>query len=546
VSAALYARVSTQRQAQDGDSLEAQEDRVREFCRSNDYGEPVLYVERGRSGRKAQRPELNRLLTDARAGDINLVVVYKIDRIARNIRDFWRIVGELEDAGCRVVSLREQIDTKTPQGRMMLGLIAGIAEMEAESIRTRSKDAAARKRERGSRNGGPAPYGYQRDGKTPDPTTAMFVQRIFAGYAAGLTQFRLMREFNEERVPTKNGGAWQQSTIRNILRNPIYGGYLRVWNQDRSDFTLAPVNDPALVPLVDEDTFLRVQAIFAATKGKPYRGRRGQGVLFTPQFPLVCGECGRRLTVRTRRNNYSCVSRRTHGPAGCGMPNVNRQAVEQAIIGLLASTAVDWDRSEAEFVAAAEATTAEVDAHLLAAEGAQARAEDRLARVRRGWQDGVLSDGDYREQYDELTGDRDAAVDTVGRLRQRRAQVEQAGASAAVFEQARRWVDGLIEEIRAGKVEDVDQFRSIACRVIDRVVVHRGDRPPVEVNGIRFEDGSLNLGEVSLEPVWRASAVLAPADLTVQGDDVAGSPYPAVSRTPLAGRPIKRDGTAAG
>src|SRR5207245_2372204 len=122
----------------------------------------------------------------------------------------WKIVGQLEDAGCRIVSLTEHFDTGTAQGRMMLSLIAGIGELEAENISARAKASSARRLRLGQLNGGPPAFGYDTDGKTPHPRHRLTVERIWREFAAGRSQCAIYKGLNQDGVDTKFGGKWQQ------------------------------------------------------------------------------------------------------------------------------------------------------------------------------------------------------------------------------------------------------------------------------------------------------------------------------------------------
>jgi len=228
------------------------------------------------------------------------------------------------------------------------------------------------------------------------------------------------------------------------------------------------------------------------------------------------------------------------------MPNVPRVPTDSAIMSLLSMVALDWHASELAYVEAIASVQEDVEQHLTAAQQARARADDRLSRVRRKWQDGVIDDQEFKEQQQELVQDREAAADLAARLQARRDTIGETPTIVALSE-AREWLAATLGAVAANDLDrvDIDQFRAVACRVLDHVVVHHGHKPTL-VNDFICEP--IAVGDLTLEPVWKASMVLAPPDLclgTFNGQEVLqGSEYPRVQQVPLASSNIERDGNA--
>lgn len=151
MKAAIYARVSTLA----GQNPEMQLNEVRAYCERRGWTIAGEYVDRGISGAKDRRPELDRMLTACRRREVDAVVVYRYDRFARSLRQLVNALCEFDSLGIQFVSLHENVDTSTPGGRLVFGIFASIAEFERELIRERVRSGIAAARARGRTLGRP-------------------------------------------------------------------------------------------------------------------------------------------------------------------------------------------------------------------------------------------------------------------------------------------------------------------------------------------------------------------------------------------------------
>ena len=149
--AALYARVSTHV----GQNPEMQLAELRSYCQRRGWEIAGEYVDVGVSGAKERRPQLDRLLVDCRKRGVDAVVVYRYDRFARSLRQLVNALCEFEALGIQFISLHEGVDTSTPNGRLVFGIFASIAEFERDLIRERVRSGLAAARARGKRLGRP-------------------------------------------------------------------------------------------------------------------------------------------------------------------------------------------------------------------------------------------------------------------------------------------------------------------------------------------------------------------------------------------------------
>jgi site-specific DNA recombinase len=222
-----YTRVSSEAQATDGVSLDAQRERIEGWARSAGLAvaSSDVFVDAGISGKRADnRPALQAALEVACSGGC-VLVVYSLSRLARSVRDTLAIAERLERAGADLVSLSENINTTSASGKMVFRLLAVLAEFERDLISERTRGALDHKRALGERVSGRLPYGHDLavDGRTlvANPAELEVLARIRAMSEAGRGPGPIARELNALAVPTKGGGPWSPSTVRGLLSRPI-------------------------------------------------------------------------------------------------------------------------------------------------------------------------------------------------------------------------------------------------------------------------------------------------------------------------------------
>ena len=137
---ALYIRVSTEAQAEEGYSIQAQTERLEAYCKAMGWERYRFYTDGGYSGSNLDRPEMTRLIADVRAGQVATVVVFKLDRLSRSQKDTLYLIEDVFLPNeVDFISLNESIDTSTPYGRAMIGILSAFAQLERENIYLRRK-----------------------------------------------------------------------------------------------------------------------------------------------------------------------------------------------------------------------------------------------------------------------------------------------------------------------------------------------------------------------------------------------------------------------
>jgi len=216
-----YARVSTDEQAREGVSLEAQQTRIRAYAQAKDLPLGDILVDEGRSGKDLKRPALQDLLARCDRGDVAHVIVWKLDRLTRRTRHLLSLVEDTFLAKhIELHSVSESLDTSTPHGRFVLTLFGGLAQMERELIGERTRSALAFKRENGQPTSHP-PLGFRVNGNrrrmVPIPAELEIVQWILHRWRSGLSYRAIAAKLNENGAPTKQGARWYHGTVARIV-----------------------------------------------------------------------------------------------------------------------------------------------------------------------------------------------------------------------------------------------------------------------------------------------------------------------------------------
>jgi DNA invertase Pin-like site-specific DNA recombinase len=220
-SAVGYVRVSTERQASEGVSLEAQRERIEGWATANGLTLAACYVDAGLSGGRADnRPGLQSALVDACKRHAPLVV-YSLSRVARSTRDALTIAERLEKSGADLVSLSEAIDTTSAAGKMVFRMLAVLAEFERDLCSERTTSALAFKRRQGLRISGKIPYGYRLAGKdlVEVPAEQEAIRLILEWRARGISLRAIAAELEARQVTRQNGStSWPSNVVLMIAR----------------------------------------------------------------------------------------------------------------------------------------------------------------------------------------------------------------------------------------------------------------------------------------------------------------------------------------
>lgn len=307
----VYIRVSTEEQAriQDG-SLVSQRNRIIEYVEyqnkfNKNWGEIIeFYVEEGKSAKNMNRPELKRMLSDVQSGRINLIISTELSRISRNIRDFCEVWDLLKKHSCNFITLREQFDTTTAIGEMMIFGVMNNAQFERKQTAERISANWASRAKRGLFNGGTIPLGYDRNPKNKgeliiNEDEAKTVQRIYELFLAigsvrktqeaitGLGIYN--KQFTNKHGIDRGGKPFSIGTLQSLLTNKIYIAKRKAKTHDG----VIEIN-ATWKPIIDELTFKQVSERLEKNKNK-YKPDDWKNHTFALTELVQCGECGKSM-----------------------------------------------------------------------------------------------------------------------------------------------------------------------------------------------------------------------------------------------------------
>ena len=295
IRTAIYMRVSTDRQAREGDSIPAQREVLRKYI---DQHEDMIfageYLDDGVTGTKDTRPELQRLLADVRNGSIDLIIVTKMDRLHRSLRNFLNMQDLLDKHHCNWLAVSEPMyDTSTPQGRMIINTMMNLAQFEAEQTGQRIRQVQSYKVSNGEVISGSTPPGLSIIGKRIVPNQdAPVVKEMFEYYSICGNMRRTIRAFDHYGIFPKT-----KSAYKNLLTNTKYIGVFR----DNENFC---------EPIIGRELFYDVQ------RKLKMNIKVSQKETYIFSGLLRCAECGRAMGAGTRRrkngkaihqHRYRCV-----------------------------------------------------------------------------------------------------------------------------------------------------------------------------------------------------------------------------------------------
>lgn len=326
---ALYVRVSTTSQLEEGYSIEEQKSKLESYCDIKDWHVYKVYTDGGFSGSTTERPALEQLIKDAQSKLFDTVLVYKLDRLSRSQKDTLYLIEDIFlKNNIEFVSLLENFDTSTPFGRAVIGLLSVFAQLEREQIKERMQLGKLGRAKAGkSMMWAKTSYGYNYDKETGSMTVneyeALAVKEIYSSYLAGMSITKLRDKINEE-YPKQP--AWSYRTIRGILANPVYCGL----NQFKGQ-TFQGTHKP-IISLVDFEQTQRELAKRQQTAKELSNPRPFQAKYMLSGL-AQCGYChaplkvilGQKRKDGTRFKRYECYQRHPRKTKGVTVYNDNKK-----------------------------------------------------------------------------------------------------------------------------------------------------------------------------------------------------------------------------
>lgn len=302
---ALYVRVSTGYQI-DKDSLPFQKKELKNYCVHVLHISPdeiEVFEDAGKSGKNTDRPAFQRMIKRVKAGQVARVIVYKIDRISRNLVDFSLMYDDFKRNRTTFISLNEQFDTSSAIGEAVLKIILVFAELERKLTSERVTGVMIGRAQDAKWNGARVPFGWKWDEDQQKPVhdeiESEFVRLMYSMYEETHSTSKIRDYFNQNDIPTKRGGEWTTKSIGDILHNPINRGDYRYNYRESARGKKKPEEEVVYISgvfpaIVDPDQFDRVQKVMRAN----YESRHLSGISHQKTHDhvfaglLVCADCG--------------------------------------------------------------------------------------------------------------------------------------------------------------------------------------------------------------------------------------------------------------
>jgi site-specific DNA recombinase len=215
-----YVRVSTGRQANEGVSLDAQQEAIKAWCDRNGYDLVNVFQDAGQTGTKMKnRPGLQNALHEIQKDTV--LVFYSLSRLSRSMQDMLRISGMVEKSGGQLVSVTENFDTTTPSGEMVFGMLSLFAQYESKIISERTTNALRHKKAKREVYSNVIPFGFKAVNKklVEVEQEMKVVKRMIKQRNQGMTLRAIANQLNQQGVATRKGGTWQANTVRKVINN---------------------------------------------------------------------------------------------------------------------------------------------------------------------------------------------------------------------------------------------------------------------------------------------------------------------------------------
>jgi len=302
----IYIRVSTEEQARDGFSIHAQKEKLSKYADANDWDIFDYYIDDGISGKNIEdRKEVIRLLDDIKKGNIQNVLIYKLDRLTRSVKDLIYLIDYFERYHCAFSSQTEKIDTSNAVGRMFVKIIGIFAEFERENLAERVSLGYEQKTREGNYTNTNGVYGYDYIPKEQklivNEQEKALVNRIFDLYIDGKSYYKIAKQFNQEKVITKRGGHWAPSTIQSIINNPLYIGKVRYGvykNFDRSFI----VDGHNIEPIISLEKWEAASNLVQLRKKQGVRKYSNEDSYY---YPFIrCSQCGGSISPKQQIHRH--------------------------------------------------------------------------------------------------------------------------------------------------------------------------------------------------------------------------------------------------
>lgn len=403
---AVYIRVSTTEQANEGYSIKAQKTRLNAFATSQDWDVVQYYVDEGISAKDMKRPELQRMLEGIKNRIFDCVLIYRLDRLTRSVVDLHELLKTFEKYDVKFKSATESYDTTTATGRLFITLVASMAQWERENLGERVSFGMEEKAREGKWTVSMAPYGYDlKENKlTINEAEASVVKEIFELYSTGqFGQLVVARKLNDRGLRSRAGVPFNGNSVRYMLANPIYIGTMRYNFRVRKENYFEVENSAP--PIVESDVFHRVQEIIQRRTSQHPR-RAASPYIFSGV--VKCKRCGKPLngkvvvTKDKRGSNKKYDSFQYYCPTAriglCDQKIIAQSFLDSQFLSIIGEWNIETDIKAVKTKAKSKRTQ-EITVPKLMRELADV--QKRIDKWQFAWVEEIITDEDFQTRMEE-------------------------------------------------------------------------------------------------------------------------------------------------
>lgn len=475
---AAYIRVSTDEQAKQDISLPMQQSRLLSYCEARQWTMHDYYIEDGYSGKDLNRPAVKRLISDANQKKFDIVLVWKLDRLSRRQQHVMYLIEDVFLPNkIDFVSVTESIDTSTPAGRAMIGVLAIFAQLERETIIERVTESKQTAASQGRFMGGPAPFGYAHDKANKslviEPLHAEIIKTIYNLYLTGKYGYEsIMHVLEERKIPPPSAKQWNDASVRKILTNAIYMGKI-----EHKGIMYKAKHDP----IIDEQLWYEVQGIIKARGGRrptPENNGLINGIVY-------CAECGNRMRYKmvkqkfpidnpTTSRYYACYSQEKGvyhmvKDRVCKSGYKHVDVIDQKVIDQLMRLSFDEKLLErvTNSMLKSNDTTAKLQKVIEKAQKEYSGIDKKVERWATAFEDGAIDIAEYHQRTKELKEKREYLLSEITRIENETAATSEKVIAISDIKEALRNF-AAVWEIMPG-----DERKALVQNLIKRVDVNK-------------------------------------------------------------------------
>ena len=309
----IYVRVSTDEQARHGYSIAAQIEKLEAYCISQGWEMVKQFIDDGYSAKDLNRPQFKEMMNTVKNDGIDVVLVYRLDRLTRSVVDLYSILQELDKYDCKFKSATEVYDTTNAMGRLFITLVAAIAQWERENTAERVRMGMEKKIKLGLWKGGTPPYGYKIVDKqlVVNENEVGVVKEVFE-LSKTLGFYTIAKQLSTKGYQTRKGSDWHVDSVRDIANNPVYAGYL-TFSESLKEYKKPPREQNLYEgnhdKIISRNEFWALQDIL--DKRRKFGGKRETSNYYFSSI-LKCARCGHSMSGHKSgdKKTYRCSGKK--------------------------------------------------------------------------------------------------------------------------------------------------------------------------------------------------------------------------------------------